>query len=1260
MTSLSSRAAQSSIRGNNITEHGPRFPRTHPSTCFHSHAPCLPIPPPLAPLLQTQQAARPYHLPPELHRGAVEGLLLHGLRSHSHTIISPTCCCSKRPVLFPPVRSFPYSRRSKQPGPITRLLSCTEEQLKDYPNMDLAPTHTVPSMSLDPKTGEWYPAINKPYGVWHWVQHSPQAQQAEWVVILDADMVIRAPVTPWGVKAEKGKPVAAYYGYLIGCDNILAQLHTKHPELCPKVGGFIVMHIDDLRRFAPLWLSKTQEVRADKAHYARNITGDVYSSGWISEMYGYSFGAADAELHHQVDQTTMLYPGYTPTPGVDPRLLHYGLAFSVGNWSFGKSQHRTDKIVNECNRLFDPPPFLSETPDPLNSSPHHSSSSLSSPLFLLSPSPLSHHAPLSPSSLPPLPLLSPLYHSPISHSSLRPLSLLSLSSPLLSSPLSSHHSPLSPSSFPPLSPSSLPSQAKEAVTPEPFHLFLTPLSASSPLRRSSLSAHAHARARFSSLSSSSPPHVSSPSRSSPLIPIHSPHLPPVSDSLFPCPLPFLSSSSLPFLDLSPPTSASIQSSLGPAAFGPTVSSNPEGGMLRGEARGAAEKGGLRGGLGESAVTSTSVGGESNSSGSSSSISSSSSSSGGSSENNSNGDESDSKGMSGGGRLERRSIGTEKWGSVKGNGKEESGEKGSGTKGIGVGESGMEGLDTPPPVPLPLPNLGPDVPVDPARDPNLWQPFHVKGTPRLVTLFSGECTAYFDWQTLGLMYSFRRSGQPGKLVRLLACNEDMLKEYKGLDLAPTMVVPNWDHDPHNGDWYSAINKPVGVKYWLDNSPDAQLVDFVLILDADQILRRPILPWELGAERGRPVSADYGYLIGCDNILGSLHMKHPKHCDKVGGYIAIHVDDLRLLAPRWIAKTEEVRADKEHYATNITGDVYGQGWISEMYGYSFGASDANLHHVVIDNIMLYPGYPPVPNVDPRLFHYGLEVKVLNYSWDKSRFRDTPLALTCGYHFPDPPDVTDLPPLPAVDPGAAAAAAAGGKGGMGGFFAGLRGGGGGEEEREKKLRELQEERRKDFIVIECVAVLNRALREYHRLRLGCPVTSEKDVGVMDLTGASYIELGSGGGGVRELRADVWARVRDGGGGMEVEGERRMGRSEEGNEDVEQVGRFVVESVEVRERGGLERGLVVGVEMAEGERERMEERMREEGGQEGETVGVEEVGVEEQQGQNRQGKEESHVEQQLNQEGEEAAAEAQGGAGDERSAAGEEGEEEESGEDP
>lgn len=53
------------------------------------------------------------------------------------------------------------------------------------------------------------------------------------------------------------------------------------------------MHIDDLRKFALYWLLKTEEVRADREHYATNITGDIYQAGWISEMYGYSFGAAE-------------------------------------------------------------------------------------------------------------------------------------------------------------------------------------------------------------------------------------------------------------------------------------------------------------------------------------------------------------------------------------------------------------------------------------------------------------------------------------------------------------------------------------------------------------------------------------------------------------------------------------------------------------------------------------------------------------------------------------------------------------------------------------------------------------------------------------------------------------------------------------------------------------------------------------------------------------------------------------------------------
>lgn len=47
----------------------------------------------------------------------------------------------------------------------------------------------------------------------HWLKHSKDADNVDWVVILDADMIIRGPIIPWELGAEKGKPVAAYYGY---------------------------------------------------------------------------------------------------------------------------------------------------------------------------------------------------------------------------------------------------------------------------------------------------------------------------------------------------------------------------------------------------------------------------------------------------------------------------------------------------------------------------------------------------------------------------------------------------------------------------------------------------------------------------------------------------------------------------------------------------------------------------------------------------------------------------------------------------------------------------------------------------------------------------------------------------------------------------------------------------------------------------------------------------------------------------------------
>ncbi|PHT67234.1 hypothetical protein T459_26721 [Capsicum annuum] len=71
--------------------------------------------------------------------------------------------------------------------------------------------------------------------------------------------------------------------------------------------------------------------------------------------------------------------------------------------------------------------------------------------------------------------------------------------------------------------------------------------------------------------------------------------------------------------------------------------------------------------------------------------------------------------------------------------------------------------------------------------------------RIHTLFSVECQNYFDWQTVGLMQSYRKAKQPGPITRLLSCTDEERKGYKGMELAPTFEVPSMSRHPKTGDW-----------------------------------------------------------------------------------------------------------------------------------------------------------------------------------------------------------------------------------------------------------------------------------------------------------------------------------------------------------------------------------------------------------------------------------------------------------------------------
>jgi len=86
------------------------------------------------------------------------------------------------------------------------------------------------------------------------------------------------------------------------------------------------------------------------------------------------------------------------------------------------------------------------------------------------------------------------------------------------------------------------------------------------------------------------------------------------------------------------------------------------------------------------------------------------------------------------------------------------------------------------------------------------------------------------------------------------------------------------------------------------------------------------------------------------------------------------------------------------------------------------------------MLYPGYVPEPGIKYRAFHYGLEFKVGNWSFDKADWREVDMVNRCWAKFPEPPDPLTL-----------------------------------DHNDEENLQ-------RDFLSIECVKTLNEALRLHH----------------------------------------------------------------------------------------------------------------------------------------------------------------------------------------
>ena len=95
----------------------------------------------------------------------------------------------------------------------------------------------------------------------------------------------------------------------------------------------------------------------------------------------------------------------------------------------------------------------------------------------------------------------------------------------------------------------------------------------------------------------------------------------------------------------------------------------------------------------------------------------------------------------------------------------------------------------------------------------------------------------------------------------------------------------------------------------------------------VLRRPInCKTDLGVRKGVVASAPYSYLNGVKNGMAAqfVQPQYLEHVDQVGGFHCFHIDDLKLLAPRWLEATKNVRKNPHRYwKTDGVGEDYDTG-------------------------------------------------------------------------------------------------------------------------------------------------------------------------------------------------------------------------------------------------------------------------------------------------------------------------------------------------
>ncbi|MEO1397376.1 MAG: PqqD family protein [Pseudomonadota bacterium] len=233
-----------------------------------------------------------------------------------------------------------------------------------------------------------------------------------------------------------------------------------------------------------------------------------------------------------------------------------------------------------------------------------------------------------------------------------------------------------------------------------------------------------------------------------------------------------------------------------------------------------------------------------------------------------------------------------------------------------------------------------------------------------TVFSTNDCEYMQWQSDLLEHSWKKVGQEGELIRLVATQTpDVLPAQKH---ARCVATRSWDIHPETGDAYPIYNKPGSLLEWVyRENPKGT----VLFLDPDCIFRKPVTQT---VAPGYPVSQTWinQELLKPSQTnpfgLGEEFSFLTKHCsrvdlpaDRVMIPTLIHTSDLRRIAARWLELCRVVRDNFRHADGSML-------WEADMFAYVAACAEYGLRHEAT-NLGVATNWDPELMPDAPIIHY-----------------------------------------------------------------------------------------------------------------------------------------------------------------------------------------------------------------------------------------------------------------------------------------------------